>query len=971
MADNDSIKKIFLQKKIVPLFPKNFYRPLAYFATTLTGLTALCSQVIWQRHLAILTGSEARSLSLVIAVFLFGLATGYYVFGLLTEKNKRPRFLMMKYYGYVELLTGLYIGLFPFYFEFLKKLSFQSPNLLIIDLLISLMALLLPTFLMGASIPLLTATLPENSKEISITHAKVYGWNSFGACFGALISGFYLIPSYGLNLSLVCIGILNVLASLVFIGNSLEGPVHKQEEPPTVPSPLSNSFFMIFTFITGALIISFEIFCVRILNLSLGAGVYNFPMILSLFIGGLAMGSLSIKKKKLSIRFFIRQMLITLFLLQIVFYTAPYWSIWFSHIKVSLSPLPSNYFIYYSLVFSFLFLALFPTIFFMGRLLPLSYAFLKKNKGNYGKLCGQLYFSNTLGTVFGAIFIGYLAFYLFNLDILFKTNLYILFLLTLTILIYTKHKIQLTTLSVLGLILLLLPTQWNRTGHEIGYFRINQYNPRFHFKKLFFLPANRNKRSSVSFLKDGPNSTVSLINFSIEKNAPHFLYLKKLFDFKSATNNYSYSVVVNGKSDGNSLGDFSTMFFMIPYIYAPKKNNLETALIGLGTGVSAGSYIALEDVKSVNVLEISPFVIKAIQNTNPNLNFHAMRNKKVSITEIDAFKYFTRSKKKFDIIVSEPSNPWVLGVENLFTLEFYETVAQSLHEGGVFGQWLQTYEMDLKTIKMIMATLHRVFPHASLYQIGHGDMLILASLTKLQNPSEKRFKHPFIQKFYKAMGFKEIEDIQLTQILDSFYFNQIAKTSQLKINTLTEPQLIYRANKAMFLSIKINPFQLKSKFQIDKKTETTKMKAFNKYKNKTAEEWEKECVPHTGFNFFCALMQQYSKSWKFLTDYRRNSFERFPQYLFLRNQGLIPYDKKIMDEFFNESIKQKNKNLDAMAKYIDEKIKQKNYEGAEKDAFTFRKNNLINELHYNNFKQGLKEIRNTHHFLEKTKTNIK
>ena len=189
---------------------------MAYMATILTGFTALCAQVIWQKHLAVLVGSEARSLSLVIAIFLLGLACGYYIFGLLTEKKASDRFLLLKYYGYVELLTGLYIGFFPFYFEFLKAFSFHSVNLLVIDILISLMALLLPTFLMGASIPMLTATLPESPKEVNTVHAKVYGWNSFGACFGALISGFYLIPSFGLNLSLSLIGVLNILAALVF-----------------------------------------------------------------------------------------------------------------------------------------------------------------------------------------------------------------------------------------------------------------------------------------------------------------------------------------------------------------------------------------------------------------------------------------------------------------------------------------------------------------------------------------------------------------------------------------------------------------------------------------------------------------------------------------------------------------------------------------------------------------------------------
>ena len=229
-------------------------------------------------------------------------------------------------------------------------------------------------------------------------------------------------------------------------------------------------------------------------------------------------------------------------------------------------------------------------------------------------------------------------------------------------------------------------------------------------------------------------------------------------------------------------------------------------------------------------------------------------------------------------------------------------IAQSLYKGGVFGQWLQTYEMDLETIQMIMNTVYQVFPYASLYQIGHQDILILASLEKLK-PTQTRFQNPFIQNFYKAMGFKKMEDIQITQILDSSDFHQIVHTSQFKINTLTEPQLIYRANKAMFLSLTADPFLLKNKFHIDTKTQTEKMKAFHKYKNKPAKEWEQECVPHQGFNFFCVLMHKYIASWNIVTHHNTNPLQRFPEYLFLRNHGLIPYNKKIMDEFLNEILK--------------------------------------------------------------------
>ena len=769
----------------------------------------------------------------------------------------------------------------------------------------------------------------------------------------------------------------------------MKGTVQKQEEPPAISSPLPNSFFMFFVFLTGALVISFEVIFVRVLNLSLGAGIYNFPMILSIFVGALALGSLSIKKQRLSINFFTRQLLIILAFLQILFLTAPYWSIWFNHIRVSLVSLPSNYIIYYIVIFLLLLLFLFPVVFFMGRLLPLAYNFLQKTKSDYGKICGFLYFFNTLGTVFGAVVIGYLALYFLNLDILFKINIYILFLLTLAVIIYTKKKSDLVVLSILGLFLIYMPTQWNRTGHELGYFRETSYNPRMHFRKLFFLPKRSEKGREIGFFKDGPNTTVALINFNrhTEVNEDLFSNLGKLlsYDFKKVL---SYSIVVNGKSDGNSLGDFSTVFFMLPYLYASNKENLKTAFVGLGTGISAGAYVPLKDVKSIDVLEISPFVIKAIKKVPPKLNFQVMNSKKVKIIETDAFRYFTRNRKKFDIIVSEPSNPWVVGVENLFTLEFYKLISKSLNKEGIFGQWLHTYDMDLSTLKIVIKTIGYVFPYASLYKVGRQDLLIVASPNELKNLSEKRFEYPFVKKFYKAMGLKNVQDLYLTQILSPYEFNQAAKLTEIlpqkivkkrswfnndkvktteifsRSNSLVHPQLIYRTNKSMFLNTYTDPFELINRFHLKGQKQTEKIKAFNKYKNAEFKDWGKECLPAGGFVFLCQMMNSYSTKWRFFKDKDKPFFERFDSYIFLRKRGLIPYSQKMMDESFQKIVKQKNVDIDRLHNYVFEKIRRKAYEEADRDVLVFQKNDLINAWHYENFKIDLKAAKKIHKMLE-------
>ena len=949
-----------MSQQIFTALPKNSYHSISYFAVFITGFCALCSQVIWQKYLAILTGSQAKSLSLVVAVFLLGLAIGYYFFGLLTENKNRSRHILLKYYGYVELLTGAYIGFFPYYFNFLKKFSFNTPNFLISDIITALLALLLPTFLMGASIPMLTACLPDTAKQVNQIHAKVYGWNTLGACLGALLSGFYLIPKFGLPISLSLLGLINCLVSLIFIGNKLEGRIIKQDKPISLPSPFPNSFFFLFVFFIGSLSISLEVLFVRILNLSIGAGAYNFPIILSLFIGALAYGSLSLKNQKINMSFFIRQLFFVLLLLQIVFYTAPYWSIWLSHIRISMATLPSNYLIYFAFVFLFLMIFIFPPVFFMGRLLPLSYMFLKKTEKDYGTICGFLYFFSTLGSFCGALIVGYLAFYLFDLDAIFKINLYILILLIMIFVFIQKNKRNYIILSLLALLLLLQPESWNRQGHKRALFHTQSYKPAIHFKSLFYLPEETSKQ--FIFFKDGPNTTVSLLKIPFNSvTIPQSLNkIKNLFSFKEDKLS-SYSIFVNGKSDGNTLGDFSTTFFMLPYLYSKEKKNLSTAFIGLGTGISAGAYTPLKDVESIDVLEISPFVIKAIQSIPPELNFNAMKHRKIKIIESDAFKYFTKSNKKYDIVVSEPSNPWVMGVENLYTEEFYSLIAENLHPEGIFAQWLHTYSLDNSILEIVIKTIHQVFPYAALYRVGRGDILIVASLFPLKKLSQNKFNQDFIKNAYSTLGIRQVEDLYLSQILHSEGFLNIARLSLEIPNSLYFPQIIYRANKSFFLSSKAHVYNLNYKYYyLKSKIKTDKMKAFESLKS---ENWQNRCINHSGFNFLCQELSKEVLLYKNLKE-NKNYNERFKSYLQLRHKEFISYNLEIINEFIKESLEKKNTNHFNIINLINELLSVQNYGLASNTIFAFKNEKIINEKLYQELEKDIRLAVKTHQKLK-------
>ena len=945
-------------------FPKFSYRQWAYLATVITGFASLCAQVAWQKYLTVLVGSEIRSISLVVAIFLLGLAVGYYVFGKITEKGWARRRLL-KVYGYVELATAVYISVFYLYFEFLKILSFNSPAYFLSDIFISVLALFLPTFLMGASLPVLTAVLPAKSEEVNAAHVKIYGWNTLGAFLGVLVSGFYLLPAFGLAVTLTVAGAVNFIAGLIFMGNKLEGNVHRRTHFPSFPSRLPNWFYVVFAFLAGAIVISFEVLFVRLLNLSLGAGVYNFPIVLSLFVGGLALGSLSIKAQKISTSFFIRQILITAVFLALLFITSPYWGVWINHGRVSLLSIPSNYFVFKIFVYLFVGLALLPAVFFMGRLLPLAYALLKKNQDNYGAICGYLYFFNTLGTVFGTIVIGYLAFYIFDLEDIFKINLALLILLSLTASFYEKKGWPVVFSALLVVCFFFLPP-WDRSGHHLGYFRIRSLRPDY-FKKLFSLPKV-SPSANLLFFDDGPDVSVSLLGYKGD-NSPRLKKLLPVKKFERAKNSppevaknlppserYSaISFVVNGKAIGNSLGDFSTMFLAgsLAYLHAPERaGGLSSAVIGLGTGISAGVLARLDESREMTVLEIAPEVVDNVRRA-PSFSFNLMSNPKAKIIKKDGFKYFTRAKKKFDLIVSTPSNPWVVGVENVFSYEFYKIAKKSMAKDGVLTQWAQLYSIDFKTLKIMFHTIKKVFPYARLYRVGARDIAIVASSAPLKRRfSEKRFFDPVLIPYHKALGFHQPEDLILAQIFSESLFSKISKSNKFGTHTLTAPKLAYRGDKTFFSGQLIEPENLAPGYLFDSPLIIDqKIRAFKKYVPLSAEKIKERCEKL--ISFFCGYLAQARFNQKAFEQKDKSPVQLLNNYIYLRRRGLIKHQDGFLSDLKKELLEKKIKSRPALWIYLNQLLSRGQYETAQKEWLLFKKKELLTK---ESFDEGIKHI---------------
>jgi hypothetical protein len=298
----------------------------------------------------------------------------------------------------------------------------------------------------------------------------------------------------------------------------------------------------------------------------------------------------------------------------------------------------------------------------------------------------------------------------------------------------------------------------------------------------------------VSFFKDGPNSTVTVL--STIKEVPR--------------SGQSASIIVNGKSDSSTLGDRSTLLLLgaIPYFYAAPKNQLSAAVIGMGTGVTAGILGQCQDIDEVKVIEISPTVVEANAHFQ-NHNFNLLSNEKIEIIETDAFKYLSRNKKKFDLVTLEPSNPWVTGVENLFTRDFYSIVKDSLTEDGVVFQWFQTYETSFEIIGIVLNNLTDSFQHTSVFKIGPADIGILASNQPLQaGEIDRRFNEKSILAAHSKIGLfvpEQIHFINLYSTAQTRWLSQYYKTRE---HTIETPILGHLANQGRFINKKVDTYHL-------------------------------------------------------------------------------------------------------------------------------------------------------------------
>jgi len=712
-------------------------------ALFISGFSALVLEVILQKYLTYIVGSESLSISLVVGVFLASLASGYVFFGRLSTGEffgKRFSFSLFKIFGYCELTIAFFCLLFPTYFLTLSNFYSDLQHHFLFDFLIALLLVFPAAFLMGASIPLLTRT--STHKNLSVWHYLIYAFNTIGGSAGVLVAGFFFISHWGLEKT------LHFISLLCFFNGFLFSFILKPTENViTFEYYISNNIapttIKILAFLVGATTVGFEVLLFRIFNLTVGPNVYVFPMVLGWTVFGLGLGSLSLRKLPMKFTRLPSTLLAALSFLLFNYLCIPFWPYWVAHIRFSLAPIDFSFRIYLICIFLFLGFFIFPVFYFLGRALPLLFSLTKKKTGTAGRVVGSLFFWNTMGNIVGALGIGYLLYFFFNLSVLLKLVMILnSYLLLLTLSPLRKWK---AWVLLLPLLILLIPNL-NRTHHIFGLFRLAEPTPDF-FKKFISTDSGRH---SV-FFEDGPNTTVVVTQG------------------KAPDQTVSHSLFVNGKSDGDSEGDFSTtsLLGLLPYLYVEKEKGLRALVIGLGTGTTSGLLGRAKNIDSVKTLEISSFVKKA-QIHFKKSNYDLLNNKKHELINVDAFQFLTSPHHgRFDLIISEPSNPWVTGVENLFTPEFYKKAKNSLAKNGLFTQWFHTYEMSSRTFSQLFKNISSEFKYINVFSVGDRDLCVIMSEKQLVGPHlNSRFYEIKLNPVFSKMSIFDPTDLKFLHLFD-------------------------------------------------------------------------------------------------------------------------------------------------------------------------------------------------------------
>ena len=690
-----------------------------------SGATGLIYEVLWARMLGLVFGATTLAVSTVLAAFMGGLALGSAVAGKLALRIKKP----LATYGWMEIGIAAYALLVPLLFRLIDHVyaliwqQFQ-PGFFAFSLwrfFLSGLVLLVPTTLMGATLPVLAAAVVHSSGRNSNSVTRLYACNLAGAILGTLAAGFILLPTIGVRTTIVFAAVLNVVVGVIAIvlqrkaGSAGVEQTGTEVDGPTIDFG-SSRFWIFAAVMSGFVTISTQVSWTRVLTMIIGSSTYAFSIVVALFLIGLAAGAWLVARKDRSEK--LRGMILKVELLTAI-------SLVVSLFVLNKLPV---LLIYLGLRFqtaswagllalqivSATLLILVPALL-MGMVMPLVLVWASNDRTRAVARVGRSYAVNTIGAIAGAFIAGFV--------------------------LIPNTSTRFTLLLAATCCLLVAGVAYRPLGGDPALKRSLAIGVSLVFVIVIFVVAPRMNLADLSI--GAYDSLVRVLAQTREGTreetgqddaaAVHQLLMYQ--EGPTATvsvrrDQNTVSMAINGRTNASdSVYDMPTqvMLGQIPLLIAPK---IDTGLIiGYATGVTVGAMLQ-SPIQSVTCVELEPGTVAGSKFFD-HVNNRPLDDPRTSLIIDDARAFLRVTPNRYDMIVSEPSHPWVPGVANLFTQEFFELGRARLNDEGIFVQWVQIYQLSTESLRSVLATYTQVFPHVLVFRVGGlnkgKDLLLVGS----------------------------------------------------------------------------------------------------------------------------------------------------------------------------------------------------------------------------------------------------
>ncbi len=699
---------------------------MIYLLVFLSGAAALVYEVVWGRQLATFLGITGHAHTVVLATFMAGLALGSRVLGAAADRVRRPLAL----FGLLEAGIGLFavaaIGLVPrlqeIYATWARGLAPGGPPAQALRFLMAVAALLVPTFLMGGTLPALVRGLARRHDQVPGALGRLYGANTLGAAGGALAAGYLLLPVLGTRGALATAVAANLLvaAAVLWPRRAAEdtAPVSAAAVGPTpalLSRPGDRAVALPVLALSGFAALAAQLAWVRALTLVLGSSVYAFSLTLGAFLAGLALGSLLYARalaprldRRLALRWAAGlEAVVGLSIVAGLPLIGRLPELFLAGYEAGVQ---RSFALFQGWTFALAWSVLLAPTLALGALFPLLTALAAPAAGRLGRDVGTAAAFNSLGTIAGAALGGLALLPALGVQgsLVLAGGIHVLA----GGLVWQRaaparrrwSRPAQAAGAVAGFALLAasLPP-WDpvvmTSGPFINAARILDVPEGESFRR--FIRA----RNRVLYYAEGADGNVSVRDVGDER-----------------------LLVINGKTDGSRLGDRKTQLVIGYLPLLAHADPRRVLVIGMGTGMTAAAVAADPEVRSIDVLELSREVVEASRFFLPE-NRGVLLDPRTRLLHADARNYLHTTDALYDVIVAEPSNPWISGVSNLFTREFFHLALRRLALGGVMSQWFHTYAMSDDDLRTILATYERVFPYVTVWVPQVGDLVLLGSRT--------------------------------------------------------------------------------------------------------------------------------------------------------------------------------------------------------------------------------------------------